>query len=338
MSSLPIREYEPRDEPAVLALLYETLGKGRAFDRTDLFWRWKHEQNVFGPSLMLVAADGDILGLRAFMRWRFAYGGGTFSAVRAVDTATHPAHRRRGVFAALTSAAVDRARREGMDLIFNTPNDVSLAGYLKLGWMHVGRPNLLIRVRHPLRIARTLVKQPLPQVTAPRVADLSLASVDDLLSSPVGVERLVQEDDRLRAGRIRTHRSVTFLRWRYARTPSVGYHAVWSESDPCTAALIVRRNVRRGLNELMVSELLLTSGGGVQVPALMRTVFGAADVDYAVAHAPTASPHWRALVRAGFLPVPFVGPHFTVRLLSDRPSPATRMVSWHLSLGDLEMF
>lgn len=332
----PIREYEPHDEAAVLELLYATLGRGRAFERTDLFWRWKHERNVFGRSLMLVAGDGDILGLRALLRWEFLTDQGIVRAVRAVDTATHPAHRRRGVFAALTAAAVERARHEGVDLIFNTPNDVSLPGYLKLGWRHVGRPTLLIRVCRPARIVRTLFSK-VRRGGAAGMTEPALPSVDDFLSSGPNVEHLLREDARLRGGRIRTHLSERFLRWRYTGVPSVPYFSVSIDRAP-DAALIVRPNVRRGLRELIVSELLLTPRAEASVPSLMRAAFAAADVDYAVAHAPAGSPHWRALVRAAFVPLPFVGPHFTVRGLSDKGSAANRMAAWHLSLGDLEMF
>ncbi len=59
-------------------------------------------------------------------------------AVRAVDTATHPDHQGRGIFSTLTPT---RSRRCGSraDLVFNTPNEKSLPGYLKMGWQIVGQ-------------------------------------------------------------------------------------------------------------------------------------------------------------------------------------------------------
>ena len=71
------------------------------------------------------------------MRWRFTTGNTTVRAVRAVDTVTHPEYRRYGVFSALTNKAVEQAKNEGVDLIFNTPNNQVLPGYLKLGWNYV---------------------------------------------------------------------------------------------------------------------------------------------------------------------------------------------------------
>jgi hypothetical protein len=65
-----LRPLEPADRADVLALLATSLRE----DNDSLFesrFAWKHEQNVFGRSAMLVATDGDaIVGFRAFMRWR----------------------------------------------------------------------------------------------------------------------------------------------------------------------------------------------------------------------------------------------------------------------------
>ena len=93
-----------------------------------------HPVDPFGRSFMLVAeTDGRIVGLRAFMRWEFVAGDRRFRAVRAVDTATHPDHQGKGIFSRLTLEALDSLRDQA-DFIFNTPNEKSLPGYLKMGW------------------------------------------------------------------------------------------------------------------------------------------------------------------------------------------------------------
>ncbi|MGH9197936.1 MAG: GNAT family N-acetyltransferase, partial [Acidimicrobiia bacterium] len=69
---LSIRRYETNDESEVLDLLRLSLGGGPGGERLPEFFRWKHLQNPFGPSFMLVAErDERIIGLRAFMRWTF---------------------------------------------------------------------------------------------------------------------------------------------------------------------------------------------------------------------------------------------------------------------------
>ena len=66
------RTYVDADERGVVDLLTLALGAGPAGRRPPEFFRWKHLENPFGRSLMLVAeADDRIVGLWAFMRWGF---------------------------------------------------------------------------------------------------------------------------------------------------------------------------------------------------------------------------------------------------------------------------
>ncbi len=332
------RSYEPSDESAVLALLRKSLGDGRAFDRTSAFWQWKHFQNPFGPSLMLVTANSEILGLRAFMRWQFRIGPRVITAMRAVDTATHPGYQRQGIFASLTRLTVERAQREGVELIYNTPNNHSLPGYLKLGWQYIGRVPLLIKILRPLRIAATLLgkgrsnpdEMPVPE--APRVGAL--------LGRTTSLDSLLKEDDRFRDSRIRTNCSIGFLQWRYVDVPSLSYYTTWIGGETPTAAVIFRPNLRRGLREILICELLLNSTGVRQVPWLIRGLIDTVEGDYLVAYAPSGSAHWRALLRAGFIPIPRLGPYLTTRPLNPVPTAAAsaRFSHWHLSVGDLEVF
>lgn len=338
--SFSVREYQPADEAGVLTLLAQALGSGRAFDRTAAFWRWKHVQNPFGPSLMMVAENGEILGLRSFMRWQFRVGAQRIKAVRAVDTATRPAYQRQGIFSTLTRVTVERARSEGVDIIFNTPNRYSLPGYLKLGWTYVGRPRLLFRILRPARIARVMLNGKRPGGDQAHILGAPLAPVLALFSRPEALGSLLEENDRLCGNAIRTARDVAFIRWRYADAPSLRYYACCLGDDPSGAVAIIRPNWRRGLREIMLCELLFGEAGASKVPMLVRDLAGTVDADYIVACAQQGSPHDRALRRAGFLPVPYIGSHFVVRPLAPatvHAAPAS-LTRWHLSLGDLEVF
>jgi len=111
---------------------------------TRLF-RWKHIDNAFGRSLLLIAVDraapegARILAVRPLMRWRFANDSGTtISAARAVDTATLPSAQGKGLFRRLTLAGIEQLLAEDCGFIFNTPNSKSLPGYLKMGWFDAG--------------------------------------------------------------------------------------------------------------------------------------------------------------------------------------------------------
>ena len=129
-------------------------GDGPADDpRFEALLGWKHAANPFGASPAWVAMEGDeVLGYRAFMRWEFTDGRRTYHAGRAVDTATHPDHQGKGIFRTLTMHGLDELRAEGVDFIFNTPNDNSRPGYLRMGWELVGTLRPGMRPRSPATI------------------------------------------------------------------------------------------------------------------------------------------------------------------------------------------
>src|SRR5690606_26010522 len=78
------------------------------------------------------------------------------SAVRAVDTATDPEYRGRGLFRLLTLGAVADLTREGDAFVFNTPNDSSRPGYLSMGWSPVRRLPVGVLPSGPGALARRL--------------------------------------------------------------------------------------------------------------------------------------------------------------------------------------
>src|SRR5262249_43359766 len=114
----------------------------------DRYFAWKHRENSFGASPSWVAVEaGRIVGFRTFLRWEFVdRQGNRARAVRAVDTATHPDAQGRGIFRRLTLHALDDLARDDVDFVFNTPNDKSRPGYLRMGWVDVGRVGTSVRV------------------------------------------------------------------------------------------------------------------------------------------------------------------------------------------------
>jgi GNAT superfamily N-acetyltransferase len=333
-----VRPYQQKDERAVLELLKQTLGEGPTGRRDPTFFRWKHLENPFGPSYMLVAeSDGRIVGLRAFMRWEFRVRGRTLRAVTAVDTATHPEYQGQGIFTKLTMTALNVLRSQ-VDLVFNTPNEKSLPGYLKMGWQIVGRVPVRVRIRHPLRLARgarsMLRSEGMPAASAPTV---NASRAGEVLAD-AGVDSLVERAF-AQESRIATRRTGSFLGWRYGVAPLLDYRALRLARGGRTTGLAIFRLRPRGtLWESTISELLVEPGDHAGARELLRRVVRAAPVDHLTCHVPPGSTQARAMLRGGFIPsrtgIMFVVNPFDARLGVD----VTDLRSWALSLGDLEVF
>jgi GNAT superfamily N-acetyltransferase len=333
-TALHIRPYQDHDEAAVLSLLEASLGSGPAGARSPEFFRWKHLENPFGRSFMLVAeTDSRIVGLRAFMRWEFVVGERRFRAVRAVDTATHPDHQGKGIFSRLTLDALDTLR-EQVDFIFNTPNDKSLPGYLKMGWQVVGRVPIRIRVRRPIRFATRARSWhsasklgSIPSTDAPSASGLLDGRIDGLLAT----------GERLRG--IATPRDGTYMRWRYGAAPLLDYRALTTGSPGHIEGLAVFRvRPRGGLAEATVAETIVRPGGRRTAGKLLRGVGAAARVDHVACSFPRDSSADIAARRLGSLRAPG-GMTLVVNPLGHDldPSPL-HLRSWALTVGDLEVF
>ncbi len=132
--------------PAIVELMKLSLGEA-LMPKSEAYFIWKHFTNPFGTSTILLAKQNEkIIGLRAFMKWQWVNKDGKYLAVRAVDTATLPSFQGKGVFSKLTQAVVKISETEGASFVFNSPNPISLRGYLKMGWYSIGKMPVKITI------------------------------------------------------------------------------------------------------------------------------------------------------------------------------------------------
>jgi GNAT superfamily N-acetyltransferase len=316
-TAVDIRPFTDRDLTGVLKVMAAALGEPPGLGRTPDLFEWKHLRNPFGRSIMLVAeADDQVVGFRAFMRWKLTTrDGGALSCVRAVDTATDPAFQRRGIFRNLTMAGIDLARTEGVDLIFNTPNDASRPGYLTMGWTTVGRIGVMLRPRLGVLHRR------------------SPPSESGLPSDWSEPERAIESDAlgriRLQPIGLRTPRTAEYLRWRYTAHPTARY-AVGGDSE---GSVIARLHTRRGRREAVVSDM-----AGPNAARALRSLAKSLPCDYLVGSFGRGSPERRQAMLGGMIGIPGL----TALTLVARPigmaaSEVPPLKGWDLSMGDLEL-
>lgn len=329
----------PNAQDAALALLRQTLGGEGDAQRSPAFWRWKHEQNPFGTSYVLCAYDDEdtLVSLRTLMRWRLEGPGGTsVRAARPVDTATHPAHRRRGVFTALTHEAVEAMHEEGTALLFNTPNANSLPGDLKMGWREVARWPLYARPCG-LRFVRALLGLP----REPRTRQLE-PWADFVARCADQVEQVVAEHEAHRTWvGLRTPRSAAYLDWRYGGPPGLHYAVLAEETAKHLTGFVVGRETEgfRGLRAFLIADVFCREGSAAACAKLFRRAAAQSGADYLVAHFAQGSVEQKGLRRAGFFRMPGREHVFVARALdADLRLDPSRADAWDLALSDLEVF
>jgi hypothetical protein len=313
VGEISIRRLEPEDVPEVLEVLRRALGETPLLKRTPELWAWKHVNNPFGPSLGVVAeSEGRIAGVRALMRWDLRTPSGeVLRCLRPVDTATDPDFARRGIFTTLTEAAVDQATQDGFDLIFNTPNQSSGPGYLKMGWNAVGPIGVM---------ARPLLRRGAPPPTN-ALPDPDSFFDRDLVEPSTALDRAPRG--------LRTPRTDDYVAWRFTAHPTARYRSV--EQDGATAVL--RPNVRSGRKELVISDLL-----GDARASLVRRVARRARAAYLAAWFSPGSPERRAAVAGGVLPIPGMRSlTLMARPLRDLSLDVFDLSNWDISMGDLEL-
>jgi hypothetical protein len=258
------------------------------------------------------------------MRWEFRHpSGGVRRMARAVDTATLPSHQGQGIFSRLTTAAVEGLTDEGVNAVFNTPNDKSRPGYLKLGWSEVGRVPVAIRPRGP----GAVVAMARSKVAAERwglPTDVGLPP-SEALADTSAVEAAIAAA--AEPAGWATPLTPSYLAWRTSFEPLACRIA------PLDTALedgfVVFRLRRRGaLVQLSILHAVTPAGRsiGPTVGRLLRST--GADVAMASGRG------------AGFgqrmIPTPSIGPLLTWRTLADPATPT--MSDLDLPLGTIELF
>jgi N-acetylglutamate synthase-like GNAT family acetyltransferase len=307
---MTIRAAEEIDIPAIVALLKHSLGEG-LMPKSEAYWRWKHVENPFGASPVLLAFENSrLVGVRAFMKWEWTDGQQVIKAVRAVDTATHPAFQGKGIFKKLTLDLVNSCQKQGVHFIFNTPNEQSRPGYLKMEWQNAGRMPVRFLIVNPLR---NLFSSPVVKIAA-----------TDWLSQDKGVDSYIPT---VRNVSLSTHYTTEYFKWRYGTVPVASYFVLQDSGN----VIFYRFKENKWGKELRVTDWLGIAKGSRTIQSQLHRI--------------AAKEGARSITLSGLLIgvqggiVLSRGPRVTVRNLNyERFAALDNFKSWSPSLGDMELF
>ena len=238
---MEVREGNHQDIPGILKVLKASLGETSS-KKTEEVWRFKHIDNPFGESLVLIALENnEVIGVRAFMRWQWQRGEEVYSAFRAVDTATHPDHQGKGIFKKLTLKALEIGKERGDNFVFNTPNSQSKPGYLKMGWEEVDNLKVSIRPVNPFLWKRKNGGYQYPK-------EWNESGAPEFLDS--------YHLKKINSNQLFTPKSLEYLQWRYINNPLQDYH-VHATPDYFLAGYVKDQGK---FKELRISEALKSPG------------------------------------------------------------------------------
>ena len=313
---MEIRKAEAKDLSGILKVLKKSLGETSS-EKTESVWNYKHTNNPFGKSLVLVACiDNKIVGVRAFMYWKWQSENKVFSAFRAVDTATDPDFQGRGIFKKLTLKALEIGQIYGVNFVFNTPNEQSKPGYLKMGWREVNQIRLTISPCNPFNFFKQ--GQFNPSINE----NCSESDFNALLDK--------YNSTRAKQRKLFTPKDETFLTWRYENNVLQSYHVVKSKDYFLAAYLKNHKNYK----ELRVSELIYISEKG---KSKAKKTISELSNEYAANFVSYAQDDFSGMLSF----TGHFGPVLTLKELNlnDRESSSLlNLGNWGYSLGDLELF
>lgn len=325
---------EESDIPEILALLRSGLGES-IIPKTEIYWRWKHFENPFGSSIVLLALQNDnLVGIRTFMRWRWKAGSEFVEAVRGVDTVVKPEFQGQGHFGRLTQNLLQYCQKRGYHFLFSTPNQNSKRAYKRLKWDHVGKLPVSIKLVKPISVIRNVISNH-------KNGEIHLEgkySVANYLNHPE-FSSLISHSATLRTNYITTAHSLETLRWRYAKVPVGRYFSIGvEEKGSLKGVCFFRFKTTRAGTELRVTDLFLEEWHYLEtLKERLQEVVGSQDIDYVT----SGSFETSGILGGGGLTIKMkmIGPTVMARniILPDLKTLAN-FKNWKPSLGDLELF
>jgi GNAT superfamily N-acetyltransferase len=319
MNELNIREAVFEDSNEIVSLLRNTLGES-LLPKSVQYWKWKHYDNPFGISKILVAVHHEhIIGVRAFLKWKWQNSSSTVTSIRAVDTATLPQFQSRGVFKKLTLLALEQCKSEGIDMVFNTPNKVSMPGYIKMGWKGIGK--MPIQIYPCFNLPTKYNEDDCDLIYMDHSVDSFLLKVPDCIDFSNSIDTY------------NTAFTLNYFKWRYADCPIINYGV-----KGCVEKYFFFFRIKKigRFIELRICDFWMNTGIEFEqqfMEELTQLVYRIRPLFVSIA------PDRKLMKKKGFWFDTKTGPMTTIRTLSMNDlNDFNLFKNWNPSIGSMELF
>lgn len=260
--------------------------------------KWKYFGSPYGDCIVVLAysKSGKLAGEISFGKYEFVQETKVVKAMYSYQTMVHPDFQKMGLFTSLTKIAIEIGTEQGIDIIFNFPNQNSYKPFLKLNfipvnglkyWVAPGNLKMFMREFSPLAI-----KKPF-QVN--RIGSYSNEVLDKFERLARNVKVPVAKD------KLYPNRTYEFLKWRYFTYPMHEYAIV--ESTKGWA--IVRLGVRGGIKEVQIMELFAFNNlNGRCLRSVVKAIRRELKVGLIVFNMSQAHPLNKSMFSSGFISLP----------------------------------
>lgn len=350
------RPYKNGDEEFIFELDKSVQGKLLDREMWMTWWNWKYRFNPSGdPVIWLAESDGKIVGQYALTRARIKIANEVNSIAQSVNTLTHPAYRRQGIFETLARMAYDEAAQRGIIFIYGFPNELSYPGFIKkLGWSDLGTIRAWII---PLSV-KNICKKYIHNRLLSKVFEIGSCAVLNVLYRAAKAHRtkglIISEissfDERAddlwlkvsKDPRIMVVRDRSYLNWRYFDIPNVKFTVYLAENDGQTLGYaVVKCEEYNGLKLGRIFDLAVPPGQeNITYSLLLKVIefFKKERADLIVYRIISNKSQYRILRKCGFINSFPIAKHarFIVRPITSNISQKVLLDSdnWFVQTGD----
>jgi GNAT superfamily N-acetyltransferase len=148
---IEMRRFEENDTEAVVRLLNLAFGGWHGVS----YWKWKYLRNPAGLECSIwIAKDGDrVVGCYGIIPTMMKIGSSNVLGAQAVDAATHPRYRYRGISVKLFDHVLEEAVKTGISMVYGFPGTGSYRAFTKLGFRRIFELSQMMAVMNPLALS-----------------------------------------------------------------------------------------------------------------------------------------------------------------------------------------